>query len=700
MIVSLRKINRKIYTVLGVSIAFVSIVLIGAHAWYVKQSIAKQEVEQSARLKEAFYTTTEGLREFYRFRASANANSPGAKEAIKTKNTKLLLQLLGARWDVLRQENKHLLIMQIHAANGSSILRLHDPSNFGDEIAKTRFIVNKKHKTHSEQSGIEKGKSGMAYRVVYPIFDRDEYIGAIEFGVSLEYIVNMLAKLHNLPSSILISKTLANEAAIDKRFVSEEFIPLAFGAVNDQLQALKNKKSTEPQKVSINDKLYTIHTFDLSTTTGDKVAKIAISQDITDQYNQFRAMLFLSAVLVLACGAIATIFLGEYLQKSVSFVEQARQDEKEQAIYLKTVLDSQQAIVIVTDGYELADANKKFFDFFSSFESVASFKKSYSCICDLFISGDGYFEKDAEGSRWIERVLSEPNKHFHAKMADALGEEHIFEVFATKTVLKGVDKIVVTFDDVTLSERAKKLLEYKAMQDEMIAIQNSKLAALGEMISLIAHQWRQPLNALAIIVQDVKIAHQYNDINEVYIDEFVKKSILQINYMSKTIDDFRNFIKPGAKDERFSAQESVRESVALIEAVFKKNGVTITLHPSADEIITGNANEFKQVIINLLKNANDSIMECKKEGVIEVDIDKNSKEEIIIKISDNGGGIADTSRLFAEYYTTKKENGTGLGLFMSKKIIEKMGGKLIGYNKEPQGAVFEITLKAALKNSA
>lgn len=103
MIVSLRKINRKIYTVLGVSIAFVSIVLIGAHAWYVKQSIAKQEVEQSARLKEAFYTTTEGLREFYRFRASANANSPGAKEAIKTKNTKLLLQLLGARWDVLRQ---------------------------------------------------------------------------------------------------------------------------------------------------------------------------------------------------------------------------------------------------------------------------------------------------------------------------------------------------------------------------------------------------------------------------------------------------------------------------------------------------------------------------------------------------------------------------------------------------------------------
>ncbi|HRF57093.1 MAG TPA: cache domain-containing protein [Campylobacterales bacterium] len=697
MIVSLKKINRKIYTVLGVSIAFVSIILISAHAWYIKQNLQKQEAQQAARLKQAFFSITDSLSEFYRFRAAANTNSPGAIKAIKAKNTELLQELVSARWRALKQENKHLSIMQIHAADDSSILRLHEPSKFGDEIAKMRFIVKKTHDTHSEQSGIEKGKYGVAYMVVYPVFDRDEYIGAIEFGVSLEYIVDALAKLYDLPSSILVSKTLMQGASADGRFSSEEFVPLGVGAVNDQLLALKNKKQKESQKVSLNNRIYTMHTFELHTTTGDKAAKIAIAQDITEQYDHFHATLILSVILVVACGTVATIFLGKYLQNSVILVERARQNEKEQAIYLKTVLDSQQAIVIVTDGYELADANQKFFDFFESFKNMVDFKKSYNCICDLFIPCEGCLEKGADGLRWVDEVLSQSGKHFYAKMADARGEEHIFEVFATKTVLKGIDKIVVTFDDVTLSEKAKKLLEEKAAQEEMIAVQNSKLASMGEMMSLIAHQWRQPLNTLAIIVQDVKMAYQYNDINEAYIDEFVKKSILQINYMSKTIDDFRNFLKPGSKDGSFRAEESIRESIALIESAFKKNGVAIELYSNTDKIAIGNANEFKQAIINILKNAQDSIREVAAEGKITIEIEADDKE-IIIKISDEGGGISDTSKLFTEYYTTKQENGTGLGLFMSKKIIEKMGGKVIGRNKEPQGAVFEITLRTEKKS--
>lgn len=692
MIVDLKKINGRIYAVLGVSIAFVSAILIGSHALYVKRNLEKIQKEESARLSGAFYSITQNLTDFYRFRAAANANSPHVKEAIRFKDTAALKKSIENRWAVLKQENKRLAIMQIHSKDGSSIIRLHEPTRYGDNLKDVRNIVKKIHETTEEQNGIEKGKYGLAYRMLYPVTDGGEYIGAVEFGVSLEYIADALKKTYGIPSGILIKESVLGENNSSKSGDFGEFRAIASHISKEELKALAKETASDTAQIELNGKGYFLQAFALVDASGENIGKIVVSQDLTDEYSYLKSMLIVSMFLVLSCGAVATFALGRYLQNSVKLVEMARRDENEQAKYLKTVLDSQQSIIVVTDGFELFDANMKFFEFLSDFSGLDEFKRAHRCVCELFIEEDGFLKRGGDNDRWVDMILAYPDERFKAKIADSFGNIHIFEVFAAKTELKGGVKIVVTFDDVTLSEQAKAALKEKAAQDETIAIQSSKLAAIGEMSALIAHQWRQPLSALSIMVQDVKAAYDYDEMDDAYVESFVKKSREQIEYMSKTIETFREFIKPDTKEGSFGVRDATLKSVELVESAFRKSGVTIEVQAPKEYTIKGGANEFKQAVINLLKNGKDAILENYKDGVIVVSIG-DTEAGVKISVEDSGGGIADPSKLFCEYYTTKQKEGTGLGLFMTKKIIEKLGGSIRGYNKEPHGAVFEIEFK-------
>jgi PAS domain S-box-containing protein len=228
-------------------------------------------------------------------------------------------------------------------------------------------------------------------------------------------------------------------------------------------------------------------------------------------------------------------------------------------------------------------------------------------------------------------------------------------------------------------------------QKDQMLLQQGKLAAMGEMIGAIAHQWRQPLNALSINIQNLDDDFEEGLIDKTFIDELIKKNSQTIQFMSKTIDDFRNFYKIDKVKEPFSILKKIQTVVEIQTAQLNHYNIMVTI--SGDNFkIDGYASEFQQVILNLINNAKDAIVENSIEyGKIEIILKNNC---IIFK--DNGGGIKKEiiERIFEPYFTTKEQGfGTGIGLYMSKLIIEENIGGKISVKNSDNGAEFIIDFK-------
>lgn len=225
----------------------------------------------------------------------------------------------------------------------------------------------------------------------------------------------------------------------------------------------------------------------------------------------------------------------------------------------------------------------------------------------------------------------------------------------------------------------------QSRQKDQIMFRQSRLASMGEMIGNIAHQWRQPLNAIVLIIQSFQMKRIAGlELSDAFIDKQVNEGIELASLMSNTIDDFRNFFKPNHREELFSVKETVLYSHKLVQEYYAKSGIEIFLNCTNDVQISGYPNEFSQVIMNLFSNAKDALEESSvEEKFIEVVITKEANNAVI-SVIDNGGGISDEvqDRMFEPYFTTKhKASGTGIGLYMSKQIIEKqMRGTISGTN--------------------
>ena len=246
-----------------------------------------------------------------------------------------------------------------------------------------------------------------------------------------------------------------------------------------------------------------------------------------------------------------------------------------------------------------------------------------------------------------------------------------------------------------LDKRVKDEVQKRSNQEQLL-IQQSRFAAMGEMIGNIAHQWRQPLNALSLILQNVQNAYDMDMLDEKYIQRTVQKGTLLTNNMSKTIDDFRDFFKPNKQVEVFSISKAIDTTFEIIGASFNNHMISFKKEFSKDFYTEGFSSEFSQVLLNILNNAKDELVAKSikdKEISIKVSADE---QNVKIDIKDNAGGIPEDilQKIFDPYFTTKEEGkGTGIGLYMSKTIIEhNMHGKLSASNAK-DGAVFTILLK-------
>ena len=249
----------------------------------------------------------------------------------------------------------------------------------------------------------------------------------------------------------------------------------------------------------------------------------------------------------------------------------------------------------------------------------------------------------------------------------------------------------------SLDKRVKEEIA-KSRQNEQLLIQQSRQAAMGEMIGNIAHQWRQPLNALGLVLQNIYFTYQTNELSDEFMQKSVEKGKMLTTSMSKTIDDFRDFFKPNKQKEIFNISQTIQNTIALIDASYKNHDITLETNFNHDIETEGYPGEFSQVILNILSNAKDALKERKKSDKVVTITTTKEKESALITIEDNAGGIPEKilSKIFDPYFTTKEEGkGTGIGLYMSKMIIEtNMDGRLSVKNSA-QGARFMIRLALA-----
>jgi len=248
----------------------------------------------------------------------------------------------------------------------------------------------------------------------------------------------------------------------------------------------------------------------------------------------------------------------------------------------------------------------------------------------------------------------------------------------------------------TLEQRVAQEVQTN-MEHEHLLLQQSRMAAMGEMISNIAHQWRQPLNTLGILLFNIRDAYLHNELDIGYLDQAVENGNRLVQKMSMTVSDFCNFFRPDQAICAFSAQEKIREVLVLVESSFQHSHISIHLDVQQDLMLTGYPNECSQVLLNLLSNAKDAILKQHPPISGRVDIGITEQDSLgCISVRDTGGGIpADIlDRIFDPYFSTK-ERGRGIGLYMSKMVIEhNMNGSITAKNIN-DGAEFRVCIPLA-----
>ncbi|RXJ87096.1 histidine kinase [Arcobacter sp. CECT 8985] len=263
----------------------------------------------------------------------------------------------------------------------------------------------------------------------------------------------------------------------------------------------------------------------------------------------------------------------------------------------------------------------------------------------------------------------------------------------SKGKLKNLNENLQVQVSKEVEQRVKK--QEEVIRANELLSQQSKLASMGEMIMNIAHQWRQPLTVVSSNLVLLELLDEKNKLTKDKLITKIHESQNQIDFMSKTIDDFRNFFKPNKNKEKFYISSAIETTLSLVKVTYKKNQIEIIKNIDENIEIINYKNEFSQVILNLLNNCNDAFISNEiANPKINISVFKKNNQ-VVITISDNAGGIKiePIEKIFEPYISTKHQSlGTGIGLYMCKTIIEKNMKGFLSVKNISNGAIFEIIL--------
>ena len=228
------------------------------------------------------------------------------------------------------------------------------------------------------------------------------------------------------------------------------------------------------------------------------------------------------------------------------------------------------------------------------------------------------------------------------------------------------------------------------LKSQKMLQQQAKMAAMGEMMDAVAHQWKQPLNALSMFGQMLQMDFSEGIVDQAYVDTLIKDTDEQIDHMISTLTEFRTFFRPDKEAEPFGLKRCIQTVMLLMKDELMRHQIEVTIESEQEIIINGIENEFKHLILNIISNAKDAFLEReRKQRMIFIRF-YSQDGNTILQIEDNAGGIPDhiIKDIFKPNVTSKKE-GTGIGLYMSAQIAQKMSGQLYVANTE-RGAEFTL----------
>lgn len=360
--------------------------------------------------------------------------------------------------------------------------------------------------------------------------------------------------------------------------------------------------------------------------------------------------------------------------------------------YMRAILDLQATIVFVLDKDEVIDGSQSYLYLFN-YPTTDEMQKDF---IDAFRVIDGKKHSCSELMHerdWVGFLLKHPDENFRI-ILEKDGIRYTFEILARSMLYKSgisdneykeYNYTVVSLNDIT-----DLILEMKKSREkDFILMRQSKFAALGEMIANITHQWKQPLNSMGILTQSLEQKCKNGDIDYEKVKELTQKQLQLLESMDRTMQDFANFFKPDKQRNTFLLSEALHAAISIIEPSLKQIDTELQIDTKDDCKCIVYKNELIQAILNLLQNSRDA-MESRPTKTIKATTSCRN-EMAIITIEDTGGGVDKNviDKVFEPYFTTK-DSGTGIGLYMTRMIVEdSLNGSITVSNTE-QGAKFVI----------
>lgn len=565
--------------------------------------------------------------------------------------------------DEIAQNSKYKNVwIQIVDKNGNSIYRSWTDKK-GDNLLFRKDLKNTL-TIQSISTSISVGIFNLTLKARAPIYDNENnFQGALEVITHFNSITKDL-KDNNIESLVITEEKYKDTIKfpytnifIDDYYVANKNANIAF--VNYV------RKNGVEKYINISDFTiengYLISNYPLFDKNGEKLASIINFLDLknidTQIIKSFKVQIIMTSVITLII-----LFFSFLIYIYTIYLKKIKHQENKK----QSILDSQLSIIVITNGKEIIDANKKLFEFFKDVSNLKDFKEKYICICKAFIDmkDENYiFEKDYDGKNWAEYVLENDKKNFRVAMKNENSEIRHFSLKTSKIASENF--IIATLSDIT--QDLVKIEEDK--EKDRFLYQQSKIAAIADTLKNVAHQWRQPLSVISTIASGLKLQKELNNLDDFMFNNSCDAIINNTQKLSNTIENFTNFFPKEDLITNFSFVEALKDTINFFDSIFEKNSIKCQFTYDTDMVVNCNRNDFSQAILNILDNSVYALIQNKKEEERFIFIDFSNK---ILQIKDNAEGIneEDLQKVLEPYFTTKHQSfGVGLGLYIVQEFF-------------------------------